>query len=414
MKTTIKKIVDTRIFWIIISLLFSVILWCYVTMEQGAKIERSFSGIAVSFSGESTLKEKELIITEIKNETISLTLSGNRQVISQLSASDIRVTADVSEIDETGTENLTYTVKFPSNVDTNAITIVKSSSEFVTFDVEKLATKNITVKGVFEGSVADHYKVEALEFDPASITVSGPVSEVSQISCAWVSVQQENAQRTITFDSNYTFVDDNGEPLQLRYTEASALAISVTLPIVEVKEVPLAMNIIAGGGAKEENAVITIDPATVTLSGDSAVLNDINKIVLGTVDLSDITDSFTQTYPIVIDDSLKNLDGISEANVKIEIKGLATKVFTVEKFKCINEIDGYEATVETDALQVVIRGPQDVLNAIEASDITAVVDLSDCGEETGYFEKTVEISIADVKKAGAVGEYKVNLSVTKK
>ena len=52
MNTTIRKIVNTRIFWIVISVLFSVILWCYVTMEQGAKIEQTFSDITVIFSGE--------------------------------------------------------------------------------------------------------------------------------------------------------------------------------------------------------------------------------------------------------------------------------------------------------------------------------------------------------------------------
>ncbi|MGI6012819.1 MAG: YbbR-like domain-containing protein [Oscillospiraceae bacterium] len=413
MKTTIKKIVNTRIFWIIISLLFSIILWCYVTMEQGAKIERTFGNVDVVFSGESALQEKELLITDIDNETVSLTLYGNRRVISQLSASDIYVSVDASGITETGKTSLTYSIEYPSSIDTSAIKIVKYSSEFITFDVEKLVTKNITVKGVFEGSVAENRKAEPLEFDPASITVSGPVSEVSQIACAWVVVQQENAARTLTFDSNYTFMDEDDKPLRLHYTDADALAISVKLPIVEVKEVPLAMNIIQGGGATEKDAVITINPATVKLSGDSAILEDINKIVLGTVDLGDITDTFEQTYPIVVDDQLKNLDGISEANVKIEIKGLATKVVTVTKFDCINVMDGYTATISTEALKVVLRGPQDVLDTIDAEDVTAVADLSDLNNATGAFEKSVEISIDGVTEVGAAGDYKVNLSVSK-
>lgn len=414
MKTTIKKIVNTRIFWIIISLIFSIVLWCYVTIEQGGKIERTFSNINVVFSGESALKQKELIVTNVENETISLTLSGNRQVISQLSASDILVSVDVSEVEETGKANLRYTVTYPSSIDSTAVKIVKYSSEFVAFNVEKLVTKNITVKGTFDGSVAENRKAEPLEFDPSSITVSGPVSEVSQIAYAWVTVQQENAERTLTMDCNYTFMDENDKPLNLSYTDADVLAISVKLPIVEIKEVPLVMNIIEGGGATEDDAVITIEPATVTLSGDSEILEDINKIVLGTVDLGDIADTFEQTYPIVVEDQLKNLDGISEASVKIEIKGLATKVVTITEFDCINVTDGYTATVSTESLNVILRGPQDILDTIDVKDITAIVDLSDLNNATGSFEKSVEISIDGVTEVGAAGEYKVNLSVAKK
>ena len=142
--------------------------------------------------------------------------------------------------------------------------------------------------------------------------------------------------------------------------------------------------------------------------------SDINKIVLGTVDLGDITDTFEQTYPIVIDDKLENLDGISEATVKIEIKGLATKVVTVTKFECINVMDGYTATISTESLSVILRGPQEILDTSEENDVTAVADLSDLNNATGSFEKNVEISIDGVTEVGAAGSYKVNLSVTKK
>ena len=59
-------------------------------------------------------------------------------------------------------------------------------------------------------------------------------------------------------------MDENDKPLNLSYTDADVLAISVKLPIVEIKEVPLVMNIIEGGGATEDDAVITIEPVSYT------------------------------------------------------------------------------------------------------------------------------------------------------
>lgn len=411
MKTTIKKLVNTRIFWIIVSLLLSVILWCYVTIDVGAEIDETFKGVEVVFSGENALQKKELLVTEVEDETVSLTLFGDRKVISQLKSSDLHVIVDVSEITETGKMDFNYTIDYPNHVNSNGIKLLDSSTEVISFQVEKLVTKNISVKGEYTGSIAENHTAEPLRFDPASITISGPVDEVAQVAYAWVEIPQDHVERTLQFDSNYIFMDEDNKKLKLHYTSADTLAISVTLPVVEVKEVPLALNIIEGGGANEDDAAITITPATVTLSGDSAILADINKIVLGTVDLNDITDTFEQTYPIVIDDQLKNQSGISEATVKIEIKGLATREITVKNFKCINLKKGYQADISTKSLDIVLRGPQEVLDAIDAKNVTAIVDLANLNGETGWMERKVEIVIKDVKDAGALGDYVVSLNV---
>lgn len=415
MKTTIKKLVNTRIFWIIVSLLLSVILWSYVTINAGEGIDKTFKGIEVTFSGENALQRKEMLVTEVEDQTVSLKLYGDRKAISDLKSSNISVIVDVSEITETGKQELTYTIDYPNHVNSSGIKVLSSSTDVISFTVEKLVTKNISVKGEYKGTVPENHTAEPVQFNPASITISGPVDEVSQVAYAWVEIPQDHLERTLKFDSNYTLMDEEGKKLKLQYTSADALAIAVTLPVVEVKEVPLALNIIAGGGATEADAAITITPATtVTLSGDSEILANINKIVLGTVDLNDITDTFEQTYPIIIDDQLKNQSGISEVTVRIEIKGLATRKITVKNFKCINLEEGYRADIAMNSLDIILRGPQEVLDAIDPQNVTAIVDLADLNGETGWMECKVEIVIKDTEDAGALGDYVVSLDVKKK
>ena len=92
-KTTIpSKIWSSKIFWIIVSLLASLMLWVYVSDTEGDTYTDTFTNVPVLFSGEQSLKEQRgLIITDVDNTSVTLTLRGDRRTISQLDASKLAV-----------------------------------------------------------------------------------------------------------------------------------------------------------------------------------------------------------------------------------------------------------------------------------------------------------------------------------
>ena len=81
--------------------------------------------------------------------------------------------------------------------------------------------------------------------------------------------------------------------------------VTATLPLLTLKEVNLDVNIIEGAGATKANTKITIDPVSVTLAGDSSLLAGMNKIILATIDLTDFSSTFTETYTIPMNNELK-------------------------------------------------------------------------------------------------------------
>ena len=50
-KTTINKIVSSKAFWIIISLLASFLLWTYIMSTEETTIEMTFSNVKVVYQG---------------------------------------------------------------------------------------------------------------------------------------------------------------------------------------------------------------------------------------------------------------------------------------------------------------------------------------------------------------------------
>ena len=78
-----RKIYDSKVFWAIISLLISLIIWSYVSGLDGYTMEKKFSGVQVEFEGESSLlTQKNLAVTNVDNMYVNVTLKGDRTTLS--------------------------------------------------------------------------------------------------------------------------------------------------------------------------------------------------------------------------------------------------------------------------------------------------------------------------------------------
>ena len=86
----------------IISILIAFGLWMYVITEVSPGSEWTFYDIPVIMEGETVLKERGLIITNISSTNVDLTLSGNRKDLNELNSSNITLKADMTKIYDPG------------------------------------------------------------------------------------------------------------------------------------------------------------------------------------------------------------------------------------------------------------------------------------------------------------------------
>ena len=147
------------------------------------------------------------------------------------------------------------------------------------------------------------------------------------------------------------------------------------------------------------------------IAGDAKTLEGINKISLGTVDLASFTLTHEDKFPILLDNDITNVTGITEAKATIEVIGLETKRFSITNITVTNVPAGHNATLVTQAIDVTIRGKSDVIEKIKSNNIRAVVDLSDIGSTTGAIQPTAKISVDGYTGVGAIGEYPVYVDI---
>ncbi len=410
-----SKFWDNKIVWIIISILASVILWMYVTTILRDQTTRSFDGIPVEFIGEDALRDsRNLIITEKSHGTVSVRISGTRSDLAKLSSVNMKAIVDVSKVTSIGANNSsTFELSYPSTVESANYTRISSDPLLITYSVVRATSKTIDVKGVFNGTRADGFTLRPLEFNPDTVRISGPESEISRVANAWVVVDRQNVDKTVTFDQSYILVDSEGVEVPLGNIKLDTETVEVTLTVNATKEVPLTVDIVEGAGASLENIEITCIPETITIAGDGETLEGINKISLGTIDLTSFSAlTFEQSFPIVLDNNITNVKGVTEAKVTIKIMGLETKKFKVTNFSLINVTQGYTGEIENETMEVTLRGSPDVLKEVQANNIRLVADCVEQGTSSGEFEIPAKVYVDGFTGVGGVGEYILFVKIT--
>jgi len=414
-KKRLSKIYNSKIFWAIVSLILSLIIWSYVSGLDGSTMEKQFSGIELQFEGESLLlSQRGLEVTNVETTSVSVKIKGTRSVLGKINASDLTAVIDVSNINQPNDMAWTYEIVFPNNINTSELTIVSRSPETISFSVVKNETKTIPIKGSFEGTIAEGCVAEELVFEPSEIEISGPENIVSTIEYAWVSFG-EDTEIDASYSANikYTLMDKNGQAVSASDLGVSTDRINVTQPILKTKELPLELNIINGGGVTAADCKISIEPKSISVAADSRLIDDKTSLIIGTVDLASFTSSYEKVFTVELDDGIENLTGVTEATVKIEIPNVSTRTVRVTNISCKNCTSGFNAAIDTEAVEITLRSQdEDALAAVKPEDISIVVDLSDYGSTTGKVIANGKVIVSGSQNVGAIGDVKVAVTIT--
>ena len=299
---------------------------------------------------------------------------------------------------------MSYSLQYPTNVDKSSITVLSKSPETISFSVVQEANKTLEVKGVFTGSVKDGYTAEPIQVDPSSITLYGPQEELDAVDSICVYVTRTDLDKSIApTNCPYVLLDKDGNKLTPKEITGNYDTVSVSMPVLKdwVK---------IGLGATEDNCVVEIEPKSIQVAGDTTVLQTLNQLVVATVDLSSFATSYETTVTIPLDNNLRNLSGVTEATVRISVRGLETEKITATNITTTGTNRHVE--IATTSLVVTVRAPAETISQITADNIRVVADLTNYKATSGTVAVPAKVYVDGFSDAGAIGEYVVNVHFT--
>ena len=397
-----------KLYSIILSAVIAFGLWLYVVSNVSEQNDWTFYNIPVVREGEAVLNERNLMITDISADSVSLHLSGARNDLNKLDSSNMSVKVDLTKIYEPGEKiPLTYTPSYPSDVASNAFEVVDKNPATIYVSVDYRRTFDIPVLVKWTGTRSEDYIYDTENYllDNSTITITGPAAVADMIDHAEVEVDLTERVESISESFRYTLCDVEGNPVDAQQITTSVEEVLLDAQIQRIKEIKLVADVLYGGGATEENTTVEISPKTIRVSGGEAVLAELgDTYTVCTINLADVEKTDTQKYTIALPEGVTNQTGVSEVAVAIRFAGLKTREFVIDNFEIVNVPEGMEAEIINANLTIKVRGPEEEIVKLNERDITAVVDFS--AAEVGTATYKANLTISD--KFPKVGALKTN------
>ena len=246
--------------------------------------------------------------------------------------------------------------------------------------------------------------------------MSGPRSVLDTIDHAYAEISLTDLSETRTVDSGFVLYDAEGNEIDQSGLEFNVSTISVTIPVSVIKTVPIVPTFTEGAGATSANTRYTLDVEEITIAGEASVVDAINRIEVGPIDLASFELTSEFELRVVLPNDVENISGIETVKVTVEITGLEVRDYTITNIDYTGLPENYAAELVTHSLTVTLRGSPESLDRISSNNTTinlrAVADLSKTTATGTMDTSNVEIFVDGVTDVGAVGTYRLTFNIT--
>lgn len=404
---------------IFISLVLAVLLFLYVDSESTAIITDS-AEVLYGQEVKATYNNNAYVIEGLP-ESVDVTLIGRKvdlYLAKQLSGGV--VTADLSGLGEG-----MHTIKLDYDCSITSVEYKLDPSVVnITIYPKVSQTRTATVDIINKNKLDKKLSIGDVELDNSEIVIKGAEHVLSDVATvkALVDVSKiVNPQLGVSTLDDIKLVAYNsaGEVIEGIEMEPSKLSAKITInsPSKEVS-----IKVVPTGELEFGKAIdsITTGITKVTIFGDQNILDDLDYLPVE-VDVSGLNEN--KSYDVIVSKpsgvkEISDADGaeITSLKVNITVGAETTREISDITIDAINlDTTKYKATAigeNSSKTSVIVKGTKNVIDAIEASTITAQVDLE--GYTEGEYEVPVKVTGVDNKATYTSKTTKIKVKISKK
>ena len=413
----------TNLKTIIQAIVFSIIIWFFISIQIFPDISMHITDIPVKCEPTNFMKDDNLQIVSVDMEKTAIQIEGKRYSISQLTADDFIAEADLSSVYEAGS----YTVPVHINpVNEDIECTITTGSVSAKIEVVKIITREMTVYPNTQAlQLADGMQIEGdVTVTPSEIVITGEESLVESIArVEAVAESDEVLEHTAAIAASPVFYSKTGVKLNDPDIKYSHDNFTVLVPVYKVRTLPVKVKFTGGSGSygfDPDDLVYTMSIDEITIASPDSSIDNLSAIDIGESPLSSLTLKDLQvgvTLPVDLPDGYKNISGNRTITVTFpEADDFGQLGFTVpsENFTVINNPSQYDVKVLTNEMVVNVVGYSNYIQTMTSSDIYATINL--LGMELAEGSKSVSVTFR-LKGSNAMAwvageEYKVDLLFT--
>lgn len=390
----------------ILSVLLAFVLWFYVVTVESPVNEKVFKGIPIDVQVPSG---GELSVYSGYNATVDITVSGKKSDLNQISAEDIKASADAGSYSTAGRYSVPVNVELPDDV-----TFVDKSISVLSVYLDSKTTTSVPVQVRLTEYILDDglelASESEIEKSYSEIAVTGPKTVLDTIESARVTVPLGHVSTSMSASVDVELIASDGSVVTSPYVTKSVDSVDIYVPVFVTKDLKLKVDF-KNGLLNNKNSEVKLDPPTVKVRGSKDVLDGLDEYVITTIDEKTNT-ADKVIIPLTLPQGVVLKDATETVEVTVTHIGTDTKTLSVSNIKVINA-SGIEYEFPTDTLNVTLRGDTKNIEKITEADVTLTVDMTGVKKGAGNITLPVTVTLSDTysKTVYELGEYSMVVNI---
>ncbi len=419
-KSGFRRFFSNDITLFVTSLLLAFAIWFIINANSQTESNVTISNIPITIELSEDAIEDGMQVFTGADTTASVEVSGNRITVGSLSASDIQVIAlQSNSIIAPGSYNLELSAK-KVGVKTNYNFASNVTPSSVTIYVDKLKEKKFEIVDELAYKVEEGYYANT-SLSETSVVVKGPETEVNAIDRVVVQGSLEGTTGTTsTGEFDLLYLDKDNNVIDIKMSEADVTMLKASLTPLPTLDVELKVDIL---NEPKSHPKVKMSPSTIKIAAEQSVLDEIedNVVNIGTLNFANLLNKKNSiTYDISLPNGCKNLSDSTETKVSIDLSDYERKTLSISSLTSENvDLSKYNVVFNNSNIEITVCGPQDLISEINSTDIITTADFSDKLEDIEKNSISLELPLKfdftnEFKECWVYGEYKANVSVSKK
>ncbi len=407
-RISLQKLFNNNKFVLVLSVVLAFIIWLAYSMYGGEEQEKVIE-VPIKMDSMSVPEQFNLQqFGDYSSTNIAVTVRGKKAVVGTVSADDIVITASTINVNTAGKHTLPLNISIDSTKDFEIVTSSASSVE-VYFDVYQEVTMDVTANITGDYSVPDGYELGKVTLSSNRLMAYGPSTEVSKISKILASAEIDKKLTTTTSANARVYaVDEYGNEIQ-NVTIDGGDNVKLTLPVYKLKELPVSIEIKnMPSGISQEDMNIKYSVSSLLIGGDESAVDKLENIVIGSVDFSQLSNTVnTFDFDVTKLSGFIVKGGVNKIRVRIDMSSYSKKTLTFKSDDIeITNASGFDASIETTDIKVIIIGNKSDIADIGTDSISASVDIEEDAKAGTNQNYAITFSVTDKSlKAWVYGSY---------
>ena len=395
------------------ALLAAIMIWFFVMDSENPDRDIEYRDIPVTLTGTSSIYNAyNLSVISGADTTVRVTVTGRNDQMIRLEQDQITASADISHITQPGTYTIPYEVSLPNN----QVSVKSRNPSAIEVVVDRIVTQAVPVRVTVEGEKSDGYLYDTAHSSEETVMLTGPASQLEEVEYALVTLEADGWTEGRTVTVSYDLIDTEGEVYTSPHITRETETVNVTMTVRKIVTLPLTATLVDGGEITADMVRTTFSPETIQVAGPEFVVDRLDSIDVGEIDLTGARDG--DQIEMVINSLPSTVILVNpednQVTVTLEIDEVTTRTISVTDFQIEDSTPDSGKSVEltSQSLSVVVRGRGSVLEDITAEDIIATIQVNSEWLEVGPHTVPVTLTTSDPERLTIVGEYSVLVNVT--